>query len=130
MGILMLDMEGLKQINDRHGHRAGDAAIQEFACRISQEARQSDTVARLGGDEFGIVLSFVEDREGALHAGRRLTERSEAPFSFEDVPLKRGASVGVSIYPDDGDLPDVLVEKADQLMYVTKRERKRAAPGP
>jgi diguanylate cyclase (GGDEF)-like protein len=125
VGVLMLDMDGLKQINDRYGHRAGDAAIQEFATRISQDARQSDTVARLGGDEFGIVLSEVEDRDSACLASRRISERSEGPFQFAGELLEMGASIGVAVYPDDGDQPDALVEKADQSMYVMKRQRKR-----
>ena len=65
LGVLMLDMDGLKPINDQFGHRAGDAAIKEIAQRISAEARQSDTVARLGGDEFAFILSTVDDRAAA-----------------------------------------------------------------
>jgi diguanylate cyclase (GGDEF)-like protein len=126
VGVLMLDMDGLKQINDQHGHRAGDAAIKELARRISADARKSDTAARLGGDEFGLVLSAVEDREGALVASRRIAERVEQPFSFEGVPLRMGASVGVAICPDDSEQPDSLVEIADQAMYVTKRQRKQS----
>lgn len=125
MGVLMLDMDGLKAINDRQGHRAGDAAIKELASRISCHARESDTAARLGGDEFGLVLSSVEDRQGAIQAGRRISEGAEKPFTFEGVPLRLGASFGAAIYPDDADQPDALVEIADQAMYVTKRERKR-----
>jgi diguanylate cyclase (GGDEF)-like protein len=133
MGVLMLDMDGLKQINDVYGHRAGDAANREFAMRISQDARQSDTVARLGGDEFGIVLSTVEDRQSAQLAGRRVTERSEGALSFAGERLQLGASIGVAVYPEDGDQPDTLVESADKAMYVMKRERKcthhHAVPG-
>jgi diguanylate cyclase len=124
MGVLMLDMDGLKQINDEQGHRAGDAAIKEFACRLATEVRQSDTAARLGGDEFGVVLSFVADRESALNAGRRMSEMAELPFTFDDKPLWLCASIGVAIYPEDGEQMDELVEKADQTMYATKRERK------
>jgi diguanylate cyclase (GGDEF)-like protein len=130
IGVLMMDMDGLKQINDHYGHRAGDAAIREFAARISQDARQSDTAARLGGDEFGFVLSTVEDRESAALAGQRIAERSDRPFSFANQPLEMGASIGVALYPDDGEDPDVLVEKADQAMYVMKRERKRGRGSP
>jgi diguanylate cyclase len=130
VGVLMLDMDGLKQINDKYGHRAGDAAIREFATRIARDARQSDTVARLGGDEFGIVLSEVESRESAFLAGQRIVEQSEAPVHYANQPIKTGASMGVSIFPDDGDHPDVLLETADQSMYVMKRERKRTGKSP
>lgn len=130
VGVLMLDMDGLKQVNDRHGHRAGDAAIREFASRISQDARRSDTVARLGGDEFGIVLSPGTDRAGTLLVARRVGGRFDTPFAFEGLSLAIGASIGAALFPDDGDDPDGLVEKADQLMYESKRERKRAGGGP
>jgi len=126
LGVLMLDMDGLKPINDYYGHRAGDAAIREMARRIATDARQSDTVARLGGDEFALVLSTVEGRDGALLASRRIAERCERPFSFENRSLKLGASIGLAIYPEDGELPDSLIERADQAMYVAKRERKGA----
>jgi diguanylate cyclase (GGDEF)-like protein len=130
MGVLILDMDGLKQINDRHGHRAGDAALKEFASRIAQEARQSDTAARLGGDEFGVVLSWVESREGGLLAAQRLEERSEGAFLFEGQPLTMGASVGLAVYPDDGEQPDALVDEADRAMYAAKRQRKQAGATP
>jgi diguanylate cyclase (GGDEF)-like protein len=129
VGVLMVDMDGLKQINDRFGHKAGDAAIKELAGRISADARRSDTAARLGGDEFALVLSFVDDREGALLAAGRITERAGQPFTFEGNALGMGASIGVAIFPDDGEQPDALVDVADQAMYAVKRERKRAEGG-
>ncbi len=130
VGVLVLDMDGLKEINDRYGHRAGDAALREFAARIAQDARESDTVARLGGDEFGIVLAALEDHESTLLAARRVGQRADGPFRFAGESLRIGASVGTATCPDDGDDPDVLVEKADQAMYVMKRARKQGRRGP
>lgn len=124
LGVLMLDMDGLKPINDHHGHRAGDAAIKEFANRLSLEARQSDTVARLGGDEFAFVLSTVESRDSAVQVLRRIAERCNGPFVFEDRPLAMSASIGLALYPDDADEPEALIEKADQSMYIAKRAKK------
>ena len=124
LGVVMLDMDGLKPINDHHGHRAGDAALKEIAKRIAEAARQSDTVARLGGDEFAIVLSTVENRESADRVVDRIASGCDRPFAFEDRPLKVGASMGVAIFPDDGEQPDALIEKADQVMYAAKRQRK------
>lgn len=126
MGVLMLDMDGLKPINDKYGHRAGDAAIKEIALRIAADARRSDTVARLGGDEFAIVLSEVDNRDGILDAGRRIAARCDQDFTFEGASFRMGISIGTAMFPDDGDQPDLLVETADQAMYVAKRERKRA----
>ncbi|MEI7688494.1 MAG: sensor domain-containing diguanylate cyclase [Planctomycetota bacterium] len=124
LGALMVDMDGLKPINDRYGHRAGDAAIQEMARRLGVDARQSDTVARLGGDEFAIVLSTVADRASADLAMERIAERCNRPFTFEDRPLPLGASLGVALYPDDAVDPANLIEMADQAMYAAKRKRK------
>jgi diguanylate cyclase (GGDEF)-like protein len=126
MAVLMLDMDGLKPINDRHGHRAGDAAIKEIAARLSTLIRQVDTAARLGGDEFGVLLAGVADRDAAHQVGKRITEALARPFSADDTPLQLGASIGIAVYPEDGTEPDGLVHVADQAMYVTKRARKRA----
>ncbi len=124
IGILLVDMDGLKQINDMHGHRAGDAALRELATRIKGILRQSDTVARLGGDEFGIILTPIENRAGANFAVERLCDQIEKPFSFEGVAHKIAASIGLAIFPDDGDQMESLLEIADQSMYAEKRIRK------
>lgn len=124
VGILFLDMDGLKQINDEHGHRAGDAALKELVRRIMDVLRQSDTVARLGGDEFGVILTQIDHPSGAMLAAKRLAERIESPFLFERHNLTLAASIGQALFPDDGEQMDVLLEKADQAMYAEKRLRK------
>jgi diguanylate cyclase (GGDEF)-like protein len=127
LGIVNLDMDGLKPINDRFGHRAGDAAIREIASRLRRVCRQSDTVARLGGDEFGVVLPDVKDRASVEQYAGRISAEIDAPLQFEDEMLMLGASLGVAVYPDDGaDVPE-LIDKADQAMYAAKRARKAAA---
>jgi diguanylate cyclase (GGDEF)-like protein len=127
LAVLMLDMEGLKPINDTFGHRAGDAAIAEMARRIASELRQSDTVARIGGDEFAYLLSTVPDREGAFTVAQRIARRCDRPFEFEGQTFQIGASIGVAIGPDDGDEPDVLLALADRDMYAAKRRKKTSA---
>ncbi|WP_448207495.1 diguanylate cyclase domain-containing protein [Azospirillum sp. sgz302134] len=124
VGILNLDMDGLKAINDHHGHRAGDAAICETAARIRRVLRQSDTAARLGGDEFGVILSGLRDRQSAASSATRIAAEIRAPFIFEDRPLSLDASVGVAVFPEDGVAMDALIEKADKSMYAIKRTRK------
>lgn len=126
LGVVMLDMDGLKPINDQRGHRGGDAALKEMAERIAAEVRQADTVARLGGDEFAIVLAGIENRASALVAVQRIADRCDRSFIFEGQPLKIGASIGMAIYPDDGEQPDALLEKADHSMYAAKSKRKSA----
>jgi len=124
LGILNLDMDGLKPINDQYGHRAGDAAIREIGQRISKVSRESDTVARLGGDEFAVITVDVGGRESAMRHADRLIGEIRKPFSFEDNQLALDASIGVAIFPDDGTELDPLIEKADQAMYAVKRTNK------
>jgi diguanylate cyclase (GGDEF)-like protein len=126
IGILNLDMDGLKPINDQHGHRAGDAAIREIARRISRGSRESDTVARLGGDEFGVILPELTDRDSAASLAKRIAEEIRRPFQFEDRQLPLDASIGVALFPDDGTEVESLIESADQSMYAIKRTRKSA----
>jgi diguanylate cyclase (GGDEF)-like protein len=121
VGIVNLDMDGLKPINDSFGHRAGDAAIQETAARISRVSRQSDTVARLGGDEFGVILSDVADRDAAARHADLIVEEIRQPFYFEDKAIALKASAGLVIFPDDGVDIEALIEKADSAMYQVKR---------
>jgi diguanylate cyclase (GGDEF)-like protein len=130
VGILNLDMDGLKVINDHYGHRAGDAAIKETARRIKSVARESDTVARLGGDEFGVVLNRIGGVGDVETHAERIAGRIREPFSFEDNPLTLDASVGSAIYPIDGGEVEELVEKADQSMYRVKRTRRPPRPRP
>jgi diguanylate cyclase (GGDEF)-like protein len=127
LGIINLDMDGLKPINDNFGHRAGDAAIRELAARLKRVCRDSDTVARLGGDEFGLVLTEVKDRASVEQHAGRISAEIDLPLAFEGATLKLGASLGLAVYPDDGTDAVALVDKADQAMYAAKRVRKEAA---
>ena len=125
--LLNIDMDGLKAINDGHGHRAGDAAIRELASRLREASRESDTVARVGGDEFAVLLEAGSDRRNAETYSHRVRERFQSPFEFEQTPLAIGASIGVALFPEDGKEVEHLVERADQAMYVDKRSRKGSA---
>jgi GGDEF domain-containing protein len=107
LGVVNLDMDGLKPINDRFGHRAGDAA--------------------LGGDEFGVVLLDVQDRSSVEQHAHRISAEIDAPLDFENQTLQLGASLGVAVFPDDGADAVALIDKADQAMYAAKRARKAAA---
>lgn len=99
--------------------------MKELVQRIKRVLRQSDTVARLGGDEFGVILPQIDHPIGTTLAAKRLVEQIELPFQFEHHNLTLAASLGLSVFPDDGEQIDVLLEKADQSMYVEKRLRKQ-----
>jgi len=124
-GVLALDMDGLKRINDTHGHRAGDAALRELAERLRAVARTADTVARLGGDEFGIILSKVDDRSAAEQAVQRYgnaLDGAQVEFDGHVLPIK--ASIGLALFADDAlELSDLL-DFADRAMYDNKKLRK------
>ncbi len=121
--ILNIDMDGLKSINDRFGHRAGDAAICETAARISKISRRADAIARLGGDEFGAILADIKTRDGALTVAERLSLEICQPFQFEGQRISLNASIGIGVFPQDGDEIEALIEAADRSMYVVKRAR-------
>lgn len=122
-GVLIIDMDGLKQINDTHGHRIGDIVIKEFAKRIKSGTRDSDTVARLGGDEFGVILSPVELPTGIESAINRIDRQIQSPFVFEGKNYPLQASIGAAVSPTDSSEMEKLLELADQRMYAVKRQR-------
>jgi diguanylate cyclase (GGDEF)-like protein len=124
-GLLNLDMDGLKPINDKLGHRAGDAAIKALAARIKEASRTADTVARVGGDEFGVILNSIDDRHGAQTHLTRLVEHIAQPFEFEDKSIPLDASVGLAVYPNDGSDLNRLLDVADHAMYEAKRAKPR-----
>lgn len=125
VGILMLDMDGLKNINDIFGHRAGDAALCAFAKRLKENIRTTDTVARIGGDEFAILLQPVKDSPSIAISMERLLAAIAQPLIFEQMELALSASVGAASAPEDGLDPETLLEKADQAMYLMKRKGKK-----
>lgn len=119
--VMIIDMNGLKQINDQFGHRYGDAAIKEFAGRLKKNSRETDTVARFGGDEFGIVLTPIDNAGSVTLKSQQLTQKVEHSFDFEGQQLPISASYGGAVYPQDSRDIDGLLEIADQAMYAQKR---------
>lgn len=126
MGVLMLDLDGFKQINDIHGHNAGDEVLRQVARRLSDNVRQLDTVARLGGDEFVIVLHQVNSGADAEQMAMRLIEQVRLPIDFAGKPLTVSTSVGVSLYPEGGETIAALMHTADMAMYAAKASGKNA----
>jgi diguanylate cyclase (GGDEF)-like protein len=120
-GVLMLDLDGFKAVNDMHGHRAGDEALVEFAGRLSAVLRSGSFVARVGGDEFAIVMKKVELAEAGRLAHRIVTTLAK-PFSVGGVSVTLGVGVGIAVAPDDGTTPEDLVRRADMALYRAKAE--------
>jgi len=125
LAILFLDLDGFKAINDRLGHKAGDAVLRTVAARLGETLRDSDSVGRWGGDEFVVLL------EGAVEGSvteliPRLRHAVEIPVDHEDQQLRVGASIGLARMPEDGGSIAELVRLADSRMYENKQQRKGA----
>lgn len=120
LGILFLDMDRFKEINDRHGHHVGDAVLTEVAKRIVYSVRESDTVARLGGDEFAVLLEDVGGRNDCMSAALKIEEAMGMDASFYGLNVDLSVSIGQALYPDDGQDEDELIRVADAAMYRTK----------
>jgi diguanylate cyclase (GGDEF)-like protein/PAS domain S-box-containing protein len=120
VGILLVDLDRFKEINDSLGHSAGDAVLKEVAGRVRRALRDSDTVARLGGDEFCIVVEELDSREKVAVAATKLGHLFSAPIAAEAQEMFTSASIGVAVYPDDGSTIDDLIKHADIAMYDAK----------
>jgi diguanylate cyclase (GGDEF)-like protein len=122
VAVLYVDLDGFKQINDRHGHQVGDAVLEEVARRLRSNLRATDTAARVGGDEFAVVLPEITDRGDAALVARKIIESFSRPIVASGGEYAVGASVGVSFYPRDGETLGVLLNEADRAMYKAKKK--------
>jgi diguanylate cyclase (GGDEF)-like protein len=127
--LLLLDLNGFKQVNDTAGHQAGDVLLQRVAQRLLGSVRDNDVVARLGGDEFAILLTRDPDATAAEHVAERIVDRLREPFRIDGQPVRIGASVGIALFPDDASEYDALMRAADTAMYDAKRETKALGGG-
>jgi diguanylate cyclase (GGDEF)-like protein len=127
VGLLFVDLDDFKRVNDAHGHDAGDELIRKAAHRLESSARAGDGVARLGGDEFAIVLADVGDHDQLRAAEARVRAAFREPFMLREIVLSVGASVGGGVWPEDGQTVNELVSYADAAMYEDKA-RGRSSP--
>ncbi|MBF0310435.1 MAG: diguanylate cyclase [Magnetococcales bacterium] len=124
LALLFLDLDGFKQVNDTLGHEAGDKLLQEVARRIKGVLRDSDVVARLGGDEFMVLLPSVSKAEDTHFIARKIIDRLCEPVGIKGESAQIGTSIGISIFPEHGEMPEELMHKADLAMYRVKKEGK------
>ena len=128
--VVLIDIDGFKDVNDTHGHQVGDAVLREVANRIKDCARKGDMAARLGGDEFVLLQDLTknadpESRYAALGSlGERLIASISEPIAVDGVQAQVGASIGISVCPADGNDPEILMRNADLAMYQAKNEGK------
>jgi diguanylate cyclase (GGDEF)-like protein len=121
LGLLFLDLDRFKQVNDVHGHLAGSRVLAEAAEVITRTLRSVDLAFRYGGDEFVAVLPQTSGSSAAKAANRLLVAlRARRFLSLENLSLRLTASLGVASYPEDGDNAAALLERADQRMYLVK----------
>ena len=118
--LLLIDLDRFKEVNDTLGHHYGDQLLIQVGQRLQAALRQVDTVARLGGDEFAILLPRIVSAEGAVAVANKLQAVLEEPFELEGQNLDVEASIGLALYPDHGNDPDELLQRADIAMYVAK----------
>jgi diguanylate cyclase (GGDEF)-like protein len=118
--ILCLDLDRFKGVNDTLGHPIGDALLQAVAERLRECVRETDSIARLGGDEFAVVQIGENQPVGSTTLARRIIEALSAPYEIEGHQVVIGASVGISVAPNDGDDPDQLLKNADMALYRAK----------
>jgi len=122
IGVLFLDLDRFKHINDSLGHNAGDRLLIQVSERLKAAVRAEDTVARLGGDEFTVVMESMRHDEDAATLADKLIQSLSHPFPFEGQELFIGVSIGISIYPRDGRTVEQLLRNADAAMYHAKEE--------
>ncbi|GEM_PF-4797394 len=122
LGLIFLDLDGFKEINDRLGHQAGDALLYQVAERLRGFCRASDTVARLSGDEFALLLEDLPSRDRAARVAGKVVGLFQAPFDLPSCgPQRVRASIGIALAPVDGVTPRQLIRHADTAMYQAKR---------
>ena len=122
--VLFIDLDGFKLANDTHGHDTGDLVLVEVARRLRETIRASDIAARFGGDEFACILTNLDSPEGVDTAAQKVVEAIGVPMSFDGREVSIGASVGVAVFPRDGETQDELLAAADRAMYAAKRAGK------
>lgn len=120
--ILVMDLDRFKEVNDTLGHEVGDKLLQKVARRLVNLLREVDIIVRLGGDEFAVLLTTAKEEHAKIIA-KKIVEEFQNVFIINDTPLYIGVSIGISIYPQHGTTTQILQQRADVAMYVSKRDK-------
>ncbi|MGB7547344.1 MAG: diguanylate cyclase [Terracidiphilus sp.] len=128
-GLIYVDLDDFKMVNDLYGHHVGDLYLQEVSLRMKRQLRTEDMLARLGGDEFAALVSVLRNRADLEEIAQRLERCFDAPFAVDGYLLRGSASVGYALYPTDGTTTDGLLTAADTAMYVAKHSRRNPGIG-
>ncbi len=126
--LLFIDLDGFKRVNDALGHAMGDQLLKQVSTRMVACLRGSDTLCRIGGDEFVVLLPELEGREWAVVAAEKLRVRIATPYMIGDTTIKIGASIGIAVYPADGNSFNDLLHASDLAMYGDKAKRAAEIP--
>ena len=124
VGLLYLDLDEFKPVNDALGHKCGDQLLQTVAARLRRSVREEDTIARLGGDEFAVILDHLSRARDAAATAKKLLRTVARPYLLEGRKARVTASIGIAVYPIDGEDVETLVNRADGAMYRAKTERR------
>ena len=131
LAVMFIDLNDFKKINDTYGHDAGDTVLKTIASRLTQRVRDDDTVSRHGGDEFLYLLTAVNDEDDLPAIAEKIIASIQEPCSVNvgdvSVHSSTGASVGIAIFPKNGNTAEILIQKADKAMYQAKTSKSRYA---
>jgi diguanylate cyclase (GGDEF)-like protein len=125
-GLLYIDLNEFKQVNDTYGHKVGDLYLQEIATRLKHQLRAMDMLARIGGDEFAVLLPNVRNRTEVEEVARRIERCVDGAFFVENSSIHGSASIGIAMYPEDAETRDAMLSAADATMYVNKQIRRES----
>ncbi|WP_194715306.1 diguanylate cyclase domain-containing protein [Noviherbaspirillum soli] len=124
VGLLYLDLDGFKEVNDRYGHACGDQLLVHGAERIRETVRRGDTVARIGGDEFIVLLPGIVDITDAERPAKELLRMLQMPFEMPEGVAQISGSIGIALFPEDAGDAERLIASADEALYAAKRAGK------